>query len=59
MRDKCRFIATQPDVGDAREELGTGIRATAFGRFVIFFRYRTSDVEIVRILSGDQDPKLL
>ncbi|WP_146435767.1 type II toxin-antitoxin system RelE/ParE family toxin [Blastopirellula retiformator] len=56
LREKCRFIASQPDIGDVREELGSDIRATALGRYVIYFRHRASGVEIVRILPGDCDP---
>ncbi|UUO09267.1 type II toxin-antitoxin system RelE/ParE family toxin [Blastopirellula sp. J2-11] len=59
IRDKCRFVSSQPDIGDPRDELGAGVRAVAFGRYVIFFRHGANEVQIVRILPGDRDPTLL
>jgi plasmid stabilization system protein ParE len=32
-----KLIATQPLMGRARDELATGLRSFAFGRYVIFF----------------------
>ena len=38
LREKCRLLARHPEVGDARPELGDGIRSTYVGSYVIFFR---------------------
>ena len=59
LREKCRLVAKHPDVGDARPELGDGIRATYVGSYVIFFRCVEGFLEVVRVIRGDVDePKI-
>ena len=55
LREKCRLVATHPEVGDARPELGDGIRSTYVGSYVIFFRRAEGLLEIVRVIRGDVD----
>lgn len=52
---KCEMIAGSPKVGDSRPDLGTGIRSTYLGRYVIYFRSLGDVVEIVRVIPGDQN----
>ncbi len=59
LREKCRLVTKHPDVGDARPELGDGIRSTYVGSYVIFFRRVEGFLEIVRVIRGDIDvPKI-
>ena len=43
LREKCRLIASQSDIGDHRPELGDGIRGSYLGSYVIFFYARIAD----------------
>lgn len=52
---KCLLIASSPEIGEARPELGAGVRATASGRYVIFHRYVNDRTEILRVIPGDRD----
>ena len=55
LREKCRLVAKYPEVGEARPELGEGIRSTHVGSYVIFFRRVDGFLEIVRVIRGDLD----
>ncbi|MCA9147800.1 MAG: type II toxin-antitoxin system RelE/ParE family toxin [Planctomycetales bacterium] len=53
LREKCRLAATHPEIGDDRSDLGDGIRSTYVGSFIIYFREKEGELEIVRIARGD------
>jgi toxin ParE1/3/4 len=54
--DRCRNLASIPGVlGSARPELGAEIRSFPHRGYLIFFRYRGRDVEIVRVMEGHRD----
>ena len=55
--DKLHLIATSPNIGDAREDLGKDVRCTFFKRYVIFFRQSDDAVEILRVIAGDHDTR--
>jgi toxin ParE1/3/4 len=56
LRAKCAELARQPfTMGRPRPELGQDLRSYAFGRYVIFFRYRGETMEVVTILEGHRD----
>jgi len=59
LREKCRLIATHPDIGDDRPEFGDGIRGSYLGSYVIFFRRTNGILEIVRVIRGDLDTRSL
>lgn len=59
VRQKCRLLAKNPELGDPREELGTGIRVSYLGDYCIFFRKVDGFVEIVRVIRGDRDIRFL
>ncbi len=59
IRQKCRLLSSHPDLGDACEELGKGIRSAYLGHYVIYFRSSNDFVEIVRVVRGDRDTKYL
>jgi len=57
-----RLVATMADTlsavplaGRAREELGMGLRSLAFGEYLVFYRVRANNVEIVRVIHGRRD----
>jgi toxin ParE1/3/4 len=59
IRRKCRLIARNKELGDAREELGSGVRSTYLGDYIIFFRSDSNFVEIIRVIRGDRDIRFL
>lgn len=59
IREKCRIVAQNPDIGDKRPELGQNIRSTYVGSYVIFFRRNEESVDIVRVIHGDRDTQSL
>jgi toxin ParE1/3/4 len=55
MQQRCKLIATNPEMGQLRPEYGDRIRSVSVGRFVIFHRLTNDTLEIVRIIPGDQN----
>jgi toxin ParE1/3/4 len=51
----CLLLADHPSLGDEQPHLGTGVRATAVGRYLIFHRESHGRVEILRVIPGDRD----
>jgi len=52
IREHYRKILTFPKASSLREDLGEGIRAIPFGRYLIFYTEDPDKVRIERILSG-------
>lgn len=52
---KCLLIASTPDIGEAMPKLGTRVRASFVGRYVIFHRQANDRVEILRVIPGDRN----
>jgi toxin ParE1/3/4 len=48
-------LATQPRMGRARPEIGTGMRSFAIGEQIIFYQLADYGVRIVRVWDGRQD----
>lgn len=55
LKKRCEMLSTFPEIGDDRNQLGSNLRSTYVGAYVIFFRRIDSRIEIVRILHGSQD----
>ena len=51
----CWLLASQPRIGRPRNELASGLRSLAVGRYIVFFRPVADGAEIVRIIQGAQD----
>jgi toxin ParE1/3/4 len=50
---KFESLADAPGSGTARPELGTGVRSSPFGQYLIFFRKsRGRSITIVRVIHG-------
>ena len=52
---KCLLVATNPDMGEPKQQLGRGVRANVVGRYVIFHRKSHECVEILRVIPGDRN----
>ena len=55
IEDKCMLIASQPEMGERRPQLGTDVRSNFVGRYVVFHRKQDDTVEILRVLTGDRN----
>jgi plasmid stabilization system protein ParE len=56
LRAHCARLASLPGVmGRARPELRPDMRSSAFGSYVVFFRYGDDSLEVVDILEGHRD----
>jgi toxin ParE1/3/4 len=55
LRDKCTLLAENPELGEVRSELGENVRIFTVEKYIIFYRIRESQVEIIRVLSGYRD----
>ena len=51
---KCLLIASQPEIGELKRQLGANVRANVVGRYVIFHRRSKERVEILRVIPGDR-----
>lgn len=60
IRARTRALASHPELGPARPDLGPGIRILPIlGRVVVAYRIGTGAIEIVRVLYGGQDYEAL
>lgn len=55
IESKCLLIASHPETGELRTQLGAGVRANIVGRYVIFHRKSQERVEILRVIPGDRN----
>lgn len=53
--EKVLLIATSPQIGRARPELGTNLRSFPVGNYLIFYRPLTEGMELIRVLHGARD----
>ena len=52
LQGNCQKLLDNPDAYPTRPELGRGMRASAHGKYLIFFKSVGNDLLIVRILHG-------
>lgn len=56
IRDRCRALCTHPNLGPARDELGSGIRIfPMLHRIVVVYRVTEAAIVVVRVFSGGRD----
>jgi toxin ParE1/3/4 len=48
----CKLIATQPGMGRNRDDLRTGLRTFAVGRYLIAYQTMAGGVQILRVVHG-------
>ena len=49
------LLASSPLIGKKRDELIPGLRSLTYKNYLIFYRTRNDDVEIIRVLHGARD----
>ncbi len=55
LRAKFRLLASQPLLGEARDDLAPGIRMLAVGSYVILYRPTGPAIEVVQVVHGARD----
>ena len=53
--EKCRLLATQPEMGRPRPELAEHIRSFPIGNYLILYRPAQDGIEVARVLRGSRD----
>lgn len=53
--EKCELLSKMPEIGTNRDELIQGLRSFPVKRFIVYYRKKSSSLEIVRILSSYRD----
>lgn len=56
IKDQFLLLLQQPLIGTERPELLPDSRSLALQSHILFYRVTTTDIEIIRILHGRQDP---
>jgi len=51
----CALLADDPGLGPAREDIRPGLRYFVVAPYLILYRIRGSDVEVVRVVHGRRD----
>lgn len=59
IEEKCALIATTPEFGEVRPELGGDIRSSTVGRYLIFYRPIENGMEVLRVILGDREIRSL
>ena len=49
------FLASNPLLGELREDFGEGVRAFTARRYYILYRVRGSDIEIIQVVDSVRD----
>lgn len=59
IKQKCELLISTPFLGEKRAEFGSEVRSTYVGRYIIFYRPTDTRIEIVRVIAGDRDIRVL
>jgi toxin ParE1/3/4 len=57
--EKCRLLASMPQMGERCDTLAPSLRRFAVGRYVIFYRPAENGIELIRVISGARDIEAL
>ena len=52
---KCKELTESPNLGRVRSDLALSLRSVVEGNYVIFYRIKDNDIQIVRVLHGSRD----
>ncbi|MBX7149843.1 type II toxin-antitoxin system RelE/ParE family toxin [bacterium] len=52
---KCGKLTLSPAMGKMRNELILGLRSLPVGKYIIFYRQKNKNIEIIRLLHGARD----
>ena len=53
--ESFHILSKQPQLGTARDDIRKGYRVYHVGRHLIFYRQKSTDIEIIRILHDSMD----
>lgn len=53
--DACQLLGNQPEMGQSRDDLASGIRSFSVGNYAVFYTPAGSGVEIVQIVHAARD----
>ena len=59
IHEKCRFLAANPKAGPARPDIAQEMRYGVAGRYLVLYREIEGGVEVVRVLHGARDWRVL
>ena len=59
LEERARGIALHPKIYRERPEVASGVRLAAHGNYVVLFRLRDDEIEILHIVHGARDLKRL
>lgn len=59
IRDLCTLIASQPEMGVARNDVADGVRSFPVDSYVIYYEDAGSSLRILRVWHASQDPSRL
>jgi toxin ParE1/3/4 len=57
--DKFSLLVSHPLLGEARDDLGVGLRAFAAGNYLIVYRLTAGEIEIARVVHFARDIRSL
>ncbi len=49
---KCQMLANNPELGQARPDIASGLRYFPVGRYLILYRNISEGIEVVRVVHG-------
>jgi toxin ParE1/3/4 len=49
------LLSNNPELGELREDIGTGVRQFSVSSYIVLYRLRQEEVEIVRVIHGSRD----
>jgi toxin ParE1/3/4 len=49
---KCQMLADNPELGQARPDIASGLRYFPVGRYLILYRNISEGIEVVRVVHG-------
>jgi len=53
--EKCRLLASSPEIGWLRNDLSARLRSFPVGSYIIFYRPIEDGIEVIRVLHGARD----
>lgn len=56
---KCKQLASFPKMGRQYEDLRPGLRGIPLDGYIIFYKIRNDGIEIIRVVSGRRNLKLI
>jgi toxin ParE1/3/4 len=53
--EKCCLLASSPELGEKRPELGLDLRSFVVGNYVVLYRPMTDGIEVARVIHSARD----